>query len=175
GNVAPERLFTGARSRTVAPALVRGMRTSAGDTRAVTGSERSARCREGSWRPAPGGRPRCSPCRWRSWGCRRLTPARPRSAARRAGGTLVAGQVDAGLEREVHAGAPGRGIARPARVGRDDVDDAGGEGGNRRVLDRERRPEVTVLDGLAGAGRAAAIRVRKAGLVRVRAATGADR
>src|SRR5207247_355130 len=81
-------------------------------------------------------------------------------------GGVVAGQVDAGDERDVHARGSGRGITRPARVGRDDVDDAGREGGDRRVLERERRPEETVLDGLAGAGGAAAIRVRGVGRLR---------
>jgi len=98
------------------------------------------------------------------------------AVALRAGRGQVAGQIDAGDERYVHAGGSGRGIARPARVGRDHVDDAGRHDGDRRVRDRERRPEETVLDGLARAGgreRAAAIRVRCAGLVGVRAETGA--
>jgi len=93
--------------------------------------------------------------------------------ALRAGRGPVAGQVDAGDERYVHAGGSGRGIARPARVGRDGVDDAGREGGNRRVRDRQGRPEEAALDGLARAGRAAAIRVRRAARVWIRAGTGA--
>src|SRR5439155_13028440 len=88
------------------------------------------------------------------------------AAALRAGRGLVAGQVDAGDERDVHARGSGRGIAAPARVARDDVDDAGREGGDRRVLDRQRRPEETLLDGLARAAGAAAIRVRCAARLR---------
>src|SRR5437762_2289047 len=97
------------------------------------------------------------------------------AVALRAGRGQVAGPVDAGVERYVHAGGSGRGIARPARVGRDHVDDADRDGAEQREGDRERRPEETVLDGLARAGaeRAAAIRVRCAGLVGVRAETGA--
>src|SRR5439155_13802144 len=106
---------------------------------------------------------------------RRTTEAaagRGPAVALRAGRGPVAGQVDAGDERYVHGGGSGRGIVRPARVGRDDVDDAGREGG-RRVRDRERRPEVTVRERLAAVGNGGAIRVRCAALVRVSAGTGA--
>jgi len=83
-----------------------------------------------------------------------------------AGRGLVAGQVDAGDERYVHGGGSGRGITRPARVELHDVDDAVGVRRDRRALDRQGRPEETVLDGLARAGSAAAIRVRRAARLR---------
>src|SRR5438876_509695 len=112
----------------------------------------------------------------RSEGAARRTAAaagRGPAVALRAGRAVVGGYVDAGLERDVHSGVSGRGIARPARVARNDVEVAARETGDRRVRDRERRPEETVRDPLAAVADAAAIRVRCAGLVRVSAGTGA--
>src|SRR5438552_7929241 len=112
----------------------------------------------------------------RSVGAARRTGAaagRGAAVALRAGRAVVGGDVDAGLEREVDGGVSGRGIARPARVARDDVDVAAREGGDRRVRDRERRAEEAVRERLAAASDTAAIRVRGAAHVRVRPGTGA--
>src|SRR5207245_5550772 len=95
------------------------------------------------------------------------------AVALRAGRAVVGGYVDAGLERDVHGGVSGRGIARPARVGLNDVHVAARESGDRRVRDRERWPEEAVRDQLAAVADAAAIRVRCAAQVRVDAGTGA--
>src|SRR5205809_5753884 len=123
-----------------------------------------------------GGAGRAGSAGVRSVGAARQTGSgagRGPAVALRAGRAVVGGYVDAGLERDVHGGVSGRGIARPARVGLNDVDVAARESGDRRVRDRERRPEEAVRDQLAAVADGGAIRVRCAALVRVRAGTGA--
>src|SRR5439155_1381386 len=136
-----------------------------------------ARPATGGLRGVPGGGAgRAGSAGVRSVGAARRTGSgagRGPAVALRAGRAVVGGYVDAGLERDVHGGVSSRGIARPARVGLNDVHVAARESGDRRVRDRERWPEEAVRDQLAAVADAAAIRVRCAAHVRVNAGTGA--